>query len=95
MILRETLTKLVCRCAIGASHETRYHSRIVTFPRTLAEFFAERSKVLLEIELDSPCVSTVQALLLLSSYEAGVQRTARSWLYGGEFDTAQAEAEDD
>lgn len=39
---------------------------------------------MLEIELDSPCVSTVQALLLLSSHEAGYQRIARSWLYGGE-----------
>ena len=70
-------------CAIGASYEGRYHPKLVTFPRALAEFFAERAKILLEIELDSPCVSTVQALLLLSSHEVGFQRTARSWLYSG------------
>lgn len=39
--------------------------------------------MLLEIELDNPCVSTVQALLLLNSHEAGFVRTARSWLYSG------------
>lgn len=70
-------------CAIGANHDARYHPRLVTFPRTLAEFFAERAKVLLEIELDSPCLPTVQALILLSSYEVGHQRLARSWLYSG------------
>ncbi|KAK3703945.1 hypothetical protein LTR37_014163 [Vermiconidia calcicola] len=70
-------------CAIGAGYEARYHSALVTFPRPLADFFAERAKTLLEVELDSPCVSTVQALLLLSSHEAGYQRIARSWLYGG------------
>ncbi|KAI7498850.1 hypothetical protein KC357_g256 [Hortaea werneckii] len=70
-------------CAIGASYESRYHPDLATFPRTLADFFAERTKTLLELELDSPSVSTIQALLLLSSHEAGNQRIARSWLYGG------------
>ncbi|RMY05055.1 hypothetical protein D0867_10142 [Hortaea werneckii] len=70
-------------CAIGASYESRYHPHLATFPRTLADFFAERTKTLLELELDSPSVSTIQALLLLSSHEAGNQRIARSWLYGG------------
>jgi hypothetical protein len=41
------------------------------------------AKVLLEAELDSPSVSTIQVLLLLSSYEAGHHRVARSWLYSG------------
>ena len=70
-------------CAIGASYETRYHPTLATFPRSLAEYFADRSKVLLEAELDSPSVATIQTLLLLSSYEAGHQRVARSWLYSG------------
>jgi hypothetical protein len=80
----DSLCSIRDRCAIGASYEARYHPELVTFPRPLADFFAERAKTLLEIELDSPCVSTVQALLLLSSHEAGYQRIARSWLYGGE-----------
>ena len=68
---------------MGASFEARYHPGLVTYPRPLAEFFAQRAKVLLELELDSPAVSTVQAMLLLSSHELGFERTARSWLYGG------------
>lgn len=71
------------RCAIGASFEGRYHPRLVTYPRPLADFFAQRAKILLELQLDSPSVSTIQALLLLSSHELGFQRTARAWLYGG------------
>ena len=70
-------------CAIGAAFEGRYHQSFITFPKPLAEFFAEKSKVLLELELDSPCVSTVQALLLLSSHEAANGRDARMWLYSG------------
>ena len=72
-------------CAIGASYEGRYNKSLITFPKSVAEFFADRSKVLLEIELDSPCVSTVQALLLLSSHEAACGRDVRMWLYSGEF----------
>ncbi|KAF4553591.1 Fungal specific transcription factor domain-containing protein 66 [Elsinoe fawcettii] len=77
----ETLTNAMC--AIGASFEGRYHPRLATFPRSLAEFFADRAKALLELDLDSPGVSTVQALLLMSSHELSLQRGARSWLYGG------------
>ena len=71
-------------CAIGAAFEGRYHQTFITFPKPLAEFFADKSKVLLELELDSPCVSTVQALLVLSSHEAANGRDARMWLYSGE-----------
>lgn len=78
-------TLITGRCAVGASYEGRYHAGLVTYPRPLAEFFADRAKILLEIELDSPCVTTVQALLILSSHELGYQRLARSWLYGGEY----------
>ncbi|KAI6910048.1 hypothetical protein KC316_g3010 [Hortaea werneckii] len=80
-IYSEVLVNAIC--AIGASYESRYHPHLATFPRTLADFFAERTKTLLELELDSPSVSTIQALLLLSSHETGNQRIARSWLYGG------------
>lgn len=72
------------RCAIGAAYEGRYHQSFITFPKPLAEFFAQRSRIFLEFEFDSPCVSTVQALLLLSSHEAANGRDARMWLYGGE-----------
>lgn len=72
------------RCALGAAFETRHHPSLVTFPRCLAEFFADRAKALLEIELDCPCVATVQAMAVLSSHEVGCKRDSRGWLYSGE-----------
>ncbi|KAL4761339.1 uncharacterized protein BDW70DRAFT_168090 [Aspergillus foveolatus] len=56
-------------CALGASFETRYHPDFVTFPKSLVEFFGDRAKALLEVELDCPCVATVQALVICSSLE--------------------------
>ncbi|KAL2012266.1 hypothetical protein VTN00DRAFT_4984 [Thermoascus crustaceus] len=70
-------------CALGSAFEARYHPNFVTFPKSLAEFFADRAKALLEIELDSPCVATVQALVILSNHEAASNRDARGWLYSG------------
>ncbi|BCS20232.1 uncharacterized protein APUU_20664S [Aspergillus puulaauensis] len=70
-------------CAIGASFETRYHPDFVTFPKSLVEFFGDRAKALLEVELDSPCVATVQSLVICSSLEVGSGREARGWLYSG------------
>lgn len=57
----------------------------MTFPKSLGEFFGDRAKELLEIELDSPCVATVQALVILSSHEIGVGSDTRGWLYSGKF----------
>jgi len=37
----------------------------------------------LEIELDSPCIATVQALVLMSCHEGASNRDARGWLYSG------------
>ncbi|KAJ5946850.1 hypothetical protein N7454_003689 [Penicillium verhagenii] len=68
-------------CAIGSAFESRYHPTFVTFPKTLVEFFGDRAKSLLEIELDSPCVATVQALVILSNHEIGNGKNARGWLY--------------
>ncbi|KAJ9150758.1 Fungal specific transcription factor [Pleurostoma richardsiae] len=70
-------------CALGAAFDARYHPSFVTFPRSLADFFADRAKALLEIELDSPCVATIQALVLLSAHDIGCGRDARGWLFSG------------
>ncbi len=43
----------------------------------------KRAKIWLEIELDSPRVATVQALVVMSSFEAAQTRDARGWLYSG------------
>ncbi|KAJ5217927.1 uncharacterized protein N7498_000026 [Penicillium cinerascens] len=68
-------------CALGSAFEPRYHPTIITFPKTLVEFFGDRSKSILETELDSPCVATVQAMVILSSHEVGNGKDARGWLY--------------
>ncbi|KAL4754331.1 hypothetical protein BDW72DRAFT_190193 [Aspergillus terricola var. indicus] len=68
-------------CALGASFETRYHPDFVTFPKSLVDFFGDRAKAHLEVELDCPCVATVQALVICSSLEVGSGREARGWLY--------------
>ncbi|OAA63461.1 Transcription factor [Niveomyces insectorum RCEF 264] len=70
-------------CALGAAFDPRHHPAFVTFPRSLADFFADRAKALLEIELDSPCVASVQALVLLSAHDIGCGRDARGWLFSG------------
>ena len=73
----------VDRCASGAAFDSRYHPTFITFPKSLAEFFADRAKALLEIELDSPSIATVQALVILSGHEAVAKRDARGWLFSG------------
>lgn len=52
-------------------------------PYNAAEFFSSRTKTLLEIEMDSPSVATVQALVIMSAIEAAFTRDARGWLYSG------------
>lgn len=75
------------RCCLGAAFEPRYHPDFITYPRSLSDFFADRTKALLDIELDSPCVATVQAMVVLSGHDIGCKRDARGWLYSGESDT--------
>lgn len=70
-------------CALGAAYEPRYHPEFLTFPRSLAEFFGDRAKLLLELELDSPSIATVQALVIVSNHEAYCKRDTRGWLYSG------------
>jgi hypothetical protein len=71
------------RCSLGAAFETRYHPSFVTFPKSLVEYFGDRAKALLEIELDSPSVATVQVLVIMSSHEIGNGQDTRGWLYSG------------
>lgn len=49
------------------------------------DFFGDRAKALLEVELNHPCVATVQALVILSSQEIGNKRDSRGWLYSGSY----------
>ncbi|KAL4914378.1 fungal-specific transcription factor domain-containing protein [Aspergillus aurantiobrunneus] len=70
-------------CAIGAMYESKHHPDLLTFPRSLAEFFGDRAKTLLESELENPSLATIQALVILSAYEASCTRDTRGWLYSG------------
>ena len=48
-----------------------------------SEFYSARAKALLNIEMNSPTVATVQALVIMSATEAAFTRDARGWLYSG------------
>lgn len=72
-------------CALGAAYESKYHPEFVVFPRSLAEYFGDRARLLLELELDSPSITTVQTLVLLSNHEAACTEDTRGWLYSGRF----------
>lgn len=55
----------------------------MTFPKSLVEFFVDRTRESLEQELDFPSVATVQALMVLSFHEVGNGNKTRGWLYSG------------
>ncbi|KAH0274178.1 hypothetical protein KCU91_g5449, partial [Aureobasidium melanogenum] len=70
-------------CAIGASFGNHSNMSLITYPRSMPQFFSDRAKILLDSHLDSPCVATAQALVILASYEESCQNIARGWLFGG------------
>ncbi|KAJ3529476.1 hypothetical protein NM208_g9737 [Fusarium decemcellulare] len=74
------LAARLIRCAVGAGFGTRNHP---DYPAPLGEFFANRAKALLDLEIDHPKVATVQSLAILSSYEAAQTRDSRGWLFSG------------
>ncbi|KAG2182680.1 hypothetical protein INT44_005660 [Umbelopsis vinacea] len=50
---------------------------------TAGDIFFERARILLEAEHDVSKISTIQALLLMSSHQHGAMRSTRAWLYNG------------
>ena len=52
-------------------------------PKTNGDQFFKRAKRLLETEIESPSITTVQALALMGSREAGCGRNGLGWLYSG------------
>jgi hypothetical protein len=67
-------------CAVGASLAVGEHFDL---PQPASEFFSARAKALLDIEMDSPTIATVQALVIMSASEAASTRDTRGWLYCG------------
>ncbi|KAB5531369.1 fungal-specific transcription factor domain-containing protein [Coniochaeta sp. 2T2.1] len=74
----ETLNNAIC--AVGACLAT---SDCLDLPQPAPEFFSARAKALLDVEMDSPTVATVQALVIMSASEAAFTRDARGFLYSG------------
>ncbi|KAH7131713.1 fungal-specific transcription factor domain-containing protein [Dactylonectria estremocensis] len=74
----ETLNNAIC--AVGASLAA---GEPMNVPEPAADFFLSRAKALLDIEMDSPTVATVQALVVMSASEAAFTRDSRGWLYSG------------
>jgi Fungal specific transcription factor domain len=72
---------------LGAAFVPRYHPDFITYPKSVSDFFADRAKALIDIELDLPCVATVQAMVVLSGHDIGCKRDARGWLYSGMFNS--------
>ncbi|KAK6386266.1 hypothetical protein LTS17_001841 [Exophiala oligosperma] len=61
--------------AMGSLYSTR---RCDKLPRLSGpEFFSRRAKALLDLEMDSPTIATLQALLTLSSFELSQARDSR------------------
>ncbi|KIW11440.1 hypothetical protein PV08_10740 [Exophiala spinifera] len=67
-------------CAVGATMTSR---KCPHLPEPLPDFFATRSKTLLDLEMDAPTLSTVQSFAILSGIEAALTRDARGWLDSG------------
>lgn len=76
---QQSITDSHYSCATGS-----HMSSDDRLPDTGAEFFNARAKILLQIEMDSPSVATVQALVIMSAVEAACTRDSRGWLYSGE-----------
>lgn len=68
------------RLATGAYYSKRDHASIEERP---SDFFAARTRIFLEIEMDSPTLATTQAAMILSAHEAANGRDSRAWIYSG------------
>lgn len=81
-LIRGADARLLLSCAIGANLALA-GGEYLDLPEPASEFFSSRAKALLDIEMDSPTVATVQALVVMSASEAAFTRDARGWLYSG------------
>ncbi|KIX00874.1 uncharacterized protein Z518_09939 [Rhinocladiella mackenziei CBS 650.93] len=74
----EVLTNAIC--SVGATLTSR---QCPGLPDPLPDFFGTRAKLLLDLEMDAPTLSTVQSLVILSATDAALTRDARGWLDSG------------
>ncbi|KAI8665446.1 Fungal-trans domain-containing protein [Fusarium sp. Ph1] len=66
--------------SIGAIHTMRQHPSIMG---NACKLFASRAKVYLDLELQTPTIATLQALVLLCEHEAAQGRDSQGWIYSG------------
>lgn len=70
--------------AIASRMSSNIHVRSdPSSPYTAGDVFFERATCLLEDVYDTPKISTIQALLLLTSHQMGCMKPAKAWIYGG------------
>ncbi|KAI8093473.1 fungal-specific transcription factor domain-containing protein [Halteromyces radiatus] len=82
----ESLSPLLLNAIYAVASRLSSDVRVRSDPNsqdTAGDIFFERAKCLLDDYYDVPRISTVQALLLLSSHQQGAMKSARAWLYCG------------
>ncbi|KAI9305582.1 fungal-specific transcription factor domain-containing protein [Cunninghamella echinulata] len=83
---KETISPLLLNAIYAVASRFSTDVRVRSDPKsqdTAGDVFFERAKCLLDDYYDVPRISTVQALLLLSSHQQGAMKSARAWLYCG------------
>ncbi|CAO3645024.1 unnamed protein product [Cunninghamella blakesleeana] len=83
---KESLSPLLLNAIYAVASRLSNDVRVRSDPKsqdTAGDIFFERAKRLLDDYYDVPRISTVQALLLLSSHQQGAMKSARAWLYSG------------
>ncbi|ORZ20527.1 fungal-specific transcription factor domain-domain-containing protein [Absidia repens] len=84
--LSDALSPLLLNAIYAIASRVSPDARVRSDPAsqdTAGDIFFERAKCLLDDYYDVPRISTVQALLLLSSHQQGALKSARAWLYCG------------
>lgn len=83
---KESISPLLLNAIYAVASRLSNDVRVRSDPKsqdTAGDVFFERAKRLLDDYYDVPRISTVQALLLLSSHQQGAMKSARAWLYSG------------
>ncbi|CAO3622671.1 unnamed protein product [Cunninghamella blakesleeana] len=79
-------SKLLLNAMFAIASRISHDVRVRTTPdaaNTAGDIFFERARILLDFEYDDFNISTIQALLLMSSHQNGALKSIRGWIYSG------------
>ncbi|KAI8991577.1 fungal-specific transcription factor domain-containing protein, partial [Mycotypha africana] len=82
----ETVSPLLLNAVYALASRVSSDERVrsdPSSPDTAGDIFFERARCLLDDYYDTPKISTVQALLLMTSHQMGTMKSPRAWLYSG------------